>query len=111
MDQLVREEKIKQLLHHSSGQESQIGSEPWRVASSRPPLGTLNIIFTAPRRTSYYPSRIMYVALLSAKDSNFEPNRAKVSIQLALNFSDKDKVGTIQPHDDALVITLRIEGV
>ena len=33
-----------------------------------------------------------------------------MSIQLALNFSDEDKVGTIQPHNDALVITLRIEG-
>ena len=25
-----------------------------------------------------------------------------------MGFLDKDKVGTIQPHDDALVITLRI---
>ena len=25
-----------------------------------------------------------------------------------MGFSDEDKVGTIQPHDDALVITLRI---
>ena len=28
----------------------------------------------------------------------------------ALSFSEEDKVGTIQPHDNALVITLRIEG-
>ena len=27
-----------------------------------------------------------------------------------LSFSDEDKVGTIQSHDDTLVITLRIEG-
>ena len=27
-----------------------------------------------------------------------------------MSFSEEDKVGTIQPHDDALVITLRIEG-
>ena len=27
-----------------------------------------------------------------------------------LGFSDDDKVGTIQPHDDALVVTLRIMG-
>ena len=52
----------------------------------------------------------MYVAWLSAEDSNSELKRAKMSIQLALNFSDEDKVGTIQPHNDALVITLRIEG-
>ena len=27
-----------------------------------------------------------------------------------MGFSDEDKIGTIQPHDDALVITLWIEG-
>ena len=27
-----------------------------------------------------------------------------------MGFSDEDKIGTIQPHDDALVITLRIWG-
>ena len=27
-----------------------------------------------------------------------------------MSFSKEDKVGTIQPHDDALVVTLRIEG-
>ena len=27
-----------------------------------------------------------------------------------MGFSDEDKVGTIQPHDDALVVTLRIGG-
>ena len=26
-----------------------------------------------------------------------------------LSFSDEDKVGTIQPHDDALMVTLRIK--
>ena len=29
---------------------------------------------------------------------------------LVMGFSDEDKVGTIQPHDDALVITFRIGG-
>ena len=29
---------------------------------------------------------------------------------LIIGFSDKDKIGTIQPHNDALVITLRIGG-
>ena len=27
-----------------------------------------------------------------------------------LSFSDEDKVGTMQPYDDALVVTFRIEG-
>ena len=50
----------------------------------------------------------MSVTQLSAEDSNFELKRAKMSIQLVLSFFDEDKVKTIQPHDDALVITLRI---
>ena len=52
----------------------------------------------------------MSVARLSSEDSNSEPKRAKLSIQPALSFSDEDKIGTILPHDDALVVTLRIGG-
>ena len=52
----------------------------------------------------------MYEAQLSAKYSNSEPNRARMGIQPALSFSNEDKIRTIQPYDDALVITLRIGG-
>ena len=70
----------------------------------------INVIFAALGRTRSYPSRIISVARPSVEDSNSEPKRAKVSIQQALSFLDEDKVGTIQPYNDALVITLRIEG-
>ena len=33
-----------------------------------------------------------------------------MDIQWVLGFLDEDKIGTIQPHDNALVITLRIGG-
>ena len=33
-----------------------------------------------------------------------------MSIPLVLGFSDEDKLGTIQPHDDTLAVTLRIGG-
>ena len=52
----------------------------------------------------------MSVAWLFADDTNPKPKRARVNIQLALSFSDEDKIRTIQPHDDALVVMLRIEG-
>ena len=38
------------------------------------------------------------------------PKRVKMNIPLVLGFSDEDKLGTIQSHDDALVVTLRIGG-
>ena len=52
----------------------------------------------------------MSVARLPAKDSKLEPKRARMENWPAMSFSEEDKVGTIQPHDDALMVTLRIGG-
>ena len=52
----------------------------------------------------------MSVARLSSEEGVSEPKRAKVLIQPSFCFSDKDKAGTIQTHDNALVVTLRIGG-
>ena len=101
---------MKQLLHHSSGQAGQAGSDPRRDASSRPPLGTINVIFVAPGKTGSCPSRVMSVARLSIEDNNSEPKRARIEALLVLGFSADDKIRTIQPHDDILVVTLRIGG-
>ena len=110
LDQLIQEGKLKQLLHHSSGLGSQANSESQRDIPSRLPLGTINVIFAAPSRTRSCPSRIMSVARLSSGDTNQDPNRARAELLLVMGFSDEDKIGTIQTHDDALVITLQIEG-
>ena len=50
------------------------------------------------------------MARLLAEDSNSEPKRARLDIQPVLDFSDEDKIRTTQPHDDTLVVTLRIGG-
>ena len=52
----------------------------------------------------------MSVARLSTEDTNQELKRARVERPLVRGFSDEDKIETIQPHDDALVITFRIGG-
>ena len=52
----------------------------------------------------------MFIARPPAKDSNPKSKRARVEVRLALSFSNENKVGTIQPHDDALVVTHKIEG-
>ena len=52
----------------------------------------------------------MSVAHLSSEDGSHEPKRARLDRPLVMGFSDEDKIGTIQPHDDTLVITLRIGG-
>ena len=101
---------MKQLLHHSSWLGGQTNSQSERETPSRLPLGTINVIFAAPGRTGSCPSRVMSVARLSSEGINQEPKRPRAERSLIMGFSDEDKVGTIQPHDDALVITLRIGG-
>ena len=110
LDQLVQEGKLKQLLHHSSGRGSQMGSAFRGDASSRPHRGTINVIFAALGRTRSCPSRVMLVSCYPDEGSSLMPKRIKMGIPLMLGFSDKDKLKTVQSHDDALVVTLRIGG-
>ena len=79
-------------------------------APSRLPLGTINVIFAALGRTESCPSRVPLVFRPSAEEHSQASKRARVDVPLILGFSDEDMVGTIQPHDDALVVTLRIGG-
>ena len=76
----------------------------------RLPLGTINVIFVALGRTESYPSKVMSVSHYPVKEFSSMPKRVKMGIPLVLSFSDEDKLGTIQPHDDALIVTLRIGG-
>ena len=73
-------------------------------------MGTINVIFAALGRTGSYPSRVMSVAWLSTDEDGSELKRARILTQSTLGFSNEDKAGTIQPHDDTLVVTLKIEG-
>ena len=76
----------------------------------RPPIGTINVILAALGRTGSHPFRVMSVARLSVEVDDRESKRAKGMASPILEFLDEDKVGTIQPHNDALVFTLRIGG-
>ena len=68
------------------------------------------ILKTPHRNDLCHPSRVLSVARLSAEDKEREFKRSRKGSSLILGFSDEDKRGTIQPHDDALVVTLRIGG-
>ena len=47
---------------------------------------------------------------LPSKDTSHEPKRARLERPSVIRFSNEGKIETIQPHDDALVITLQIGG-
>ena len=81
-----------------------------RDASSRPPLGTISVILAAPGRTSSYSSCVMSIARPQVGDLIPNSKRGRMEVRTTLSFSDEDKVGTFQPHDNALVVTFRIGG-
>ncbi|XP_065616812.1 uncharacterized protein LOC136062083 [Quercus suber] len=68
LDQLVREGRLRHLLHHSSGRGGQVNFESEKSDSTKPPLGTINVIFAAPGRTGSWPSKVMSVARLPTGD-------------------------------------------
>ena len=108
LKQLIREGKLKQFLYHPSGQRGLASLESRRDASSRAPLGTINIILAALGKVGSHPFKVMSIAQPPTEDSNHKPKRARMEIEPVSSYSDEDKVGTIQPHDNTLVITHRI---
>ncbi|XP_065628161.1 uncharacterized protein LOC136066966 [Quercus suber] len=74
----------------------------------RQPAGTINVILAALGRTGTRPSRVLSVTQVLAGESQSESKKARKGFHPTLTFFEEDKDGTTQPHDDALVITLRI---
>ena len=111
LEQLVKIGKLKQFLYQPTEQRSQAGSAQQRDASSRSPLGTISVILATPGWTSAYPPGGMFITKPHAEDSTPKSKRGRKEVRPALSFFYKDKIGTYQLHDDALVVTLRIGGV
>ncbi|XP_075650243.1 uncharacterized protein LOC142620826 [Castanea sativa] len=110
LEQLVKEGKLKQFLYHPNKQGSHSGSVSQGNNSSRPLLGTINVIFAALGRIGSGPTRVMFMSRTLAEKSNSGPKRLRGNTPPILGFSEEDKIGIIQPHDDALIVTLRIGG-
>ena len=73
-------------------------------------MGTINVILAILGRTGSRPSRVLSITRPYVEDPTPDSKRAGLEVQPALSFSDEDKVGIIQPHDDVLVVTLKIKG-
>ena len=81
-----------------------------RQSTLRPPVGTINVTLAVPGRIGSYPFRVMSVGRLPSEADDKESKRARGMATPLIGFSDEDKLGTPQPVDDALVVTLRIGG-
>ncbi|XP_075655167.1 uncharacterized protein LOC142625381 [Castanea sativa] len=111
LSQLVRVGKLNHFLCQLRGQFRD-GSHRGNIP--RPALGTNNVILAKLGGECGTSSRIMSVkgglGDKVVEMGNQIAKRAKLSAVPILGFSEEDKEGTCQPHDDALVVTIRIGG-
>ena len=69
------------------------------------PLGVIEVIHATPRGTAVAKG----VLIVACTEGESPEKRMKVG-QLTISFGEEDLEGTIQPYDDALVVTARISG-
>ena len=103
--------KLNQFLYQPPGQFEQSGTDSHRDNAPRPPLGTINVIFTKPGSSEGSATGVRSISgggdlVVGGQVSK----KAKLMVTPTLGFSDEDKEGAIQPYDDALVVTVRIGG-
>ena len=111
LSQLVKAGKLNRFLHQPTGQFGHSGTEFHRDSTPWPALGTINAIFAKLGNGGGSGTRVMSMGGgydLKANDQALK--RAKVMVNLTLGFFKEDKGGTLQPYDDALMVTIRIGG-
>ena len=107
LEQLVKAGKLKQFTHQLFAQREQLGLGYQMEVAPRPPLGTINVIFAAPNKEAGPLSKVMAISpQLEVREKDRGSKRIKTEQEPILSFSEADKIGTFQPHDDALVVTL-----
>ena len=74
-------------------------------------MGTINVIFAKPRGDAGTFSGVTSVVSGPDLENRSQAcKKAKMVAMPTLGFSKENKEGTLQSHDDALVVTIRIEG-
>ena len=104
LKQLVKAGYMKEFVVDSVDRDARQGVQQKRNPLP-PPLGVIEVIHAAPRDAAVAKG---VLAVACAKGESPE-KRMKVG-RLTISFDEEDLEGTIQPHDDALVVTARISG-
>ena len=83
LDRLVREGKLRHLLHRPEGWQEQSNIETKQ--------GALRLILAAPGRTGSSPFRVMSVGRFLTEPDKRKSKRARVSATPLIGFSEEDK--------------------
>ena len=74
-----------------------------------PPLGVIEVIHAAPRGSQVSKRKLVLTVVSAEGSTDNQPSEKKLKYtREPIAFNDDDLEGTIQPHDDALVVAARI---
>ncbi|XP_030931059.1 uncharacterized protein LOC115956937 [Quercus lobata] len=104
LGQLVKARYLKEFVLDSRNRDAGQGAQQKRNPLP-PPLGVIEVIHAASRSAATV-RRVLTVACTKEKS----PEKMMKVGQLTISFNEEDLEGTIQPHDDALVVTAQING-
>ena len=104
LGQLVKAEYLKEFVVDSIDRDAGEGAQQKRNPLP-PPLEVIEVIHTAPKGAA----TVKGVLTVACVEGESPEKRMKVG-RLTISFDEEDLEGTIQPHDDALVVTTLISG-
>ena len=107
-EQLAKVGYLKEFVTNPKNQE--VGQGAWlRGNPFPPPLGVIEVIHAALRGTQESRRRVVLTIAPRGSGIGEQPSEKKMKYtREPIAFNDDDLEGTIQPHDDALVVTAQI---
>ena len=108
LKQLMKVRYLKEFVVDPRNQEADQGTRPWGNPLP-PPLGVMEVIHAASRGTWVSKRRGMLTVVPVENCMDKQPSKKKLKFtREPITFNDDDLEGTIQSHDDALVVIVRI---
>ncbi|XP_050277887.1 uncharacterized protein LOC126719362 [Quercus robur] len=105
LGKLVKAGYLKEFVVDSGNRDASHGAQ--QKGNPLPlPLGVIEVIHAAPRGAIVNRRGVLAVAPKETCTEKQSPEKRMKVGRLAISFDDEDLEGTIQPHDDALVVTV-----
>ena len=108
LEQLVKAGYLKEFIVDPRNQDVEQGTRP-QGKPLPPPLGVIEVIHAASKDTLVSKRRGILTVMPAEGCPGEQPSEKKLKLtREPIVFNDDDLEGTIQPHDNALMVTARI---